>query len=140
MYDAIVIGARCGGAPTAMLLARQGHRVLLVDRAVFPSDIPHGHLIHRGGPARLASWGLLQRVIATGCPPITAMTSDVGEFTLAANGLAVDGVPIALGPRRTALDHVLVECRGRGGGGAASGVFGGIADDGRRSRDGDSRR
>jgi len=35
MYDAIVIGARCGGAPTAMLLARKGHRVLLVDRAVF---------------------------------------------------------------------------------------------------------
>jgi len=93
----------------AMLLARKGHRVLLVDRAVFPSDIPHGHLIHRGGPARLASWGLLQGVIATGCPPITAMTSDVGEFTLAANGLAVDGVPIALGPRRTTLDHVLVD-------------------------------
>jgi len=109
MYDAIVIGARCGGASTAMLLARKGHRVLLVDRAAFPSDIPHGHLIHRGGPARLASWGLLQRVIATGCPPITAMTSDVSEFALAANGLAVEGVPIALGPRRTALDHVLVD-------------------------------
>jgi len=109
MYDAIVIGARCGGASTAMLLARQGHRVLLVDRAMFPSDIPHGHLIHRGGPARLASWGLLQRVIATGCPAITAMSSDVGDYTLAANGLAVDGVPVALGPRRTALDRVLVD-------------------------------
>ena len=109
MYDAIVIGARCGGASTAMLLARKGHRVLLVDRAVFPSDIPHGHLIHRGGPARLASWGLLDRVIATGCPAITAMASDVGEFTLAASDLAVGGVPIALGPRRTALDRVLVD-------------------------------
>ncbi len=95
MYDAIVIGARCGGASTALLLARKGHRVLLVDRAVFPSDIPHGHLIHRGGPARLASWGLLQRVIATGSPAITAMSSDVGDFTLGANGLAVDGVPVA---------------------------------------------
>ena len=62
MYDAIVIGARCGGAATAMLLARKGHRVLLVDRATFPSDIPHGHLIHRAGPTRLASWGLLDRV------------------------------------------------------------------------------
>jgi flavin-dependent dehydrogenase len=109
MYDAIVIGARCGGASTALLLARKGHRVLLVDRAVFPSDIPHGHLIHRGGPARLARWGLLERVIATGSPAITAMLSDVGDFTLAANGLAVDGVPAALGPRRTALDRVLVD-------------------------------
>ena len=109
MYDAIVIGARCGGASTALLLARKGHRVLLVDRAVFPSDIPHGHLIRRGGPARLATWGLLERVIATGCPPITAMSSDIGDFRLAASDLAVDGVPVALGPRRTALDHVLVD-------------------------------
>ena len=59
MYDAIVVGARCAGASTAMLLARRGHRVLLVDRAKFPSDIPHGHAIHMGGPARLARWGLL---------------------------------------------------------------------------------
>jgi len=109
LYDAIVIGARCGGASTAMLLARKGHRVLLVDRAVFPSDIPHGHLIRRGGPKRLASWGLLDRVIATGCPAITAMSSDVGEFTLAAKGLAVNGIPVAVGPRRTALDAVLVD-------------------------------
>jgi len=109
MYDAIVIGARCGGAPTAMLLARKGHRVLLVDRAVFPSDIPHGHLIHRAGPRRLASWGLLDRVIATGCPAITAMSSDLGDFSLAAKDLTVDGAPVAFGPRRTALDRVLVD-------------------------------
>ena len=109
MYDAIVIGARCSGAATAMLLARKGHRVLLVDRASFPSDIPHGHLIHRGGPRRLASWRLLDRVIATGCPAITSMSSDLGDFSLGATDLAVDGVPVACGPRRTALDRVLVE-------------------------------
>ncbi len=109
MYDAIVIGARCGGAATAMLLARKGHRVLLVDRAMFPSDIPHGHLIHRAGPKRLASWGLLDRVIATGCPAITSMTSDLGDFPLGASDLVVDGVPAACGPRRTALDRVLVD-------------------------------
>lgn len=109
MYDAIVIGARCSGAATAMLLTRKGHRVLLVDRAMFPSDIPHGHLIHHGGPRRLASWGLLDRVVATGCPAITAMSSDLGDFSLGATDLAVDGVPVACGPRRTALDRVLVD-------------------------------
>jgi flavin-dependent dehydrogenase len=41
VYDAIVIGARCAGFPYAMLLARQGYRVLLVDRSTFPSDIMH---------------------------------------------------------------------------------------------------
>jgi flavin-dependent dehydrogenase len=83
--------------------------VLLIDRAVFPSDIPHGHLIRRGGPKRLASWGLLDRVIATGCPAITQESSDVGEFVLSAKDLTVNGVPVAVGPRRTALDAVLVD-------------------------------
>jgi flavin-dependent dehydrogenase len=53
MYDAIVVGARCAGASTAMLLARKGYKVLLVDSVKFPSDIPHGHFIHRDGPRRL---------------------------------------------------------------------------------------
>jgi flavin-dependent dehydrogenase len=109
MYDAIVIGARCGGAATAMLLARKGHRVLLVDRATFPSDIPHGHFVHRSGPTRLARWGVLDRVIATGCPAITSFMSDFGDFPLVGNDLSVDGVPFACGPRRTALDRVLVD-------------------------------
>ncbi|HKA71483.1 MAG TPA: FAD-dependent monooxygenase, partial [Xanthobacteraceae bacterium] len=52
-YDVIVVGARCAGAPTAMLLAREGLRVLLVDRSRFPSDIRHGHFIHRQGPRLL---------------------------------------------------------------------------------------
>ena len=43
MYDVIVVGARCAGSPTAMLLARKGYRVLLVDKATFPSDIINGY-------------------------------------------------------------------------------------------------
>ncbi|HEX5501447.1 MAG TPA: NAD(P)/FAD-dependent oxidoreductase [Thermomicrobiales bacterium] len=109
MYDAIVVGARCAGAATALLLARRGHRVLLVDRATFPSDIPHGHFIHRHGPQRLHRWGLLDRVVATGCPPVTTITSDYGDFPLVGRDLAVGGVPAGLGPRRAALDQILVE-------------------------------
>ena len=67
-YDAIVVGARCAGAPTAMLLARQGHSVLLVDRATFPSDTISTHVIHAPGVAALSRWGLLDQVVATGCP------------------------------------------------------------------------
>ncbi len=43
MYDAIVVGARCAGSPTAMLLARLGYRVLLLDKAGFPSDTLSSH-------------------------------------------------------------------------------------------------
>ena len=60
MYDAIVVGARAAGSPTAMLLARKGHRVLLLDRAEFPSDTLSTHYIHQPGVARLARWGLLE--------------------------------------------------------------------------------
>jgi flavin-dependent dehydrogenase len=109
MVDAIVIGARCAGASTALLLARRGLDVMLVDRARFPSEIPHGHFIHRHGPARLRDWGLLDRVLATGCPPVTSITTDFGDFPLVGRDLAVDGVPVGLGPRRAALDAVLVE-------------------------------
>jgi 2-polyprenyl-6-methoxyphenol hydroxylase-like FAD-dependent oxidoreductase len=109
MYDAIIVGARCAGASTAMLLARRGHKVLLVDRATFPSDIPHGHFLHRGGPARLQRWGLLERVAATGAPAITAMTTDYGDFTLSDRDIMVDGAPLGYGPRRQAIDRILVE-------------------------------
>jgi flavin-dependent dehydrogenase len=114
MYDAIVIGARCAGAPTAMLLARRGHRVLLVDRATFPSDIPHGHLIHRHGPRYLREWGLLDRVAAV-CPPIRSVTMDLGDFPLTGVDLEVDGVALAYAPRRNVLDAILVEAAAAAG-------------------------
>ena len=43
MYDVIIVGARCAGSPTAMLLARKGYRVLLVDKTTFPSDVVNGY-------------------------------------------------------------------------------------------------
>ena len=109
MYDAIVIGARCAGSATAMLLARAGQKVLLVDRAALPSDIPHGHFVHRHGPGRLARWGLLEPILATNCPAVTSMTVDFGDHGLAADELVVDDIPLGVAPRRTQLDNVLVE-------------------------------
>jgi len=109
MYDAIVVGARCGGAPTAMLLARKGYRVLLVDRAAFPSDIPHGHFIHRHGPRRLQAWGLLDRIVDRGTPAVTTMTSHFGDFALTGRELEVDGIALGYGPRRALLDEILVK-------------------------------
>jgi flavin-dependent dehydrogenase len=109
MYDTIVVGARCGGAPTAMLLARKGYRVLLLDRATFPQEIPHGHVIHRHGPRRLHQWGLLDRVVATGCPPVSTFTMDLGDFPLTGRNLVVDDIAMAYAPRRLVLDKLLVD-------------------------------
>jgi 2-polyprenyl-6-methoxyphenol hydroxylase-like FAD-dependent oxidoreductase len=108
-YDAIVVGARCAGSPTAMLLARRGHEVLVVDRAHFPSDTVSTHLIHPPGVAALDRWGLLDRVVGTGCPPINTYSFDFGPFTITGSPLPVDGVATAYCPRRTLLDQVLVD-------------------------------
>ncbi len=81
-FDAIVVGARCAGSPTAMLLARKGYRVLVVDRATFPSDTVSTHLVHPLGAEALSRWGLLDRLAATGCPPIHTYRFDFGPFTL----------------------------------------------------------
>jgi len=92
-----------------MLLGRAGLDVLLVDRAALPGDIPHGHFVHRHGPARLAKWGLLEPVLATGCPAVTSTTTDSGDVALTGHGLVVDGVPLGVAPRRDRLDGVLAE-------------------------------
>ena len=108
-FDAIVVGARCAGSPTAMLLARRGHRVLLLDRARFPSDIMSTHLIKPCGVARLAAWALLDRLVASKCPPITEMVSDAGDAPLSGCPPPRDGFGQQYAPRRVVLDHLLVE-------------------------------
>jgi flavin-dependent dehydrogenase len=113
-YDAIVVGARCAGSPTAMLLARRGHRVLLVDRAAFPSDTVSTHLIHPPGVASLERWGLLDAVIATGSPPIDTYAFDLGSFTIS-GAPGTDETPVAYAPRRTALDKLLVDAASEAG-------------------------
>ena len=109
MYDVIVVGARCAGASLAMLLARDGHRVALVDRASFPSDTMSTHFLWQRGAARLQAWGLLERLEARGCAPIKEITFDVGPVQLRGVGPAVGGTPYTYCPRRTVLDSLLVD-------------------------------
>lgn len=114
-YDAIVVGARCAGSPTAMLLARKGYRVLLVDRASFPSDTLSTLLIHPAGVAALRRWDLLDTVIASGCPPIETYAFDPGPFVLTGRPLPHDGIRTAYAPRRKVLDTILVEAAAAAG-------------------------
>jgi 2-polyprenyl-6-methoxyphenol hydroxylase-like FAD-dependent oxidoreductase len=113
-FDAIVVGARCAGSPTAMLLARKGYRVLLVDRATFPSDTVSTHILHPLGVRALSKWGLLDRLAATGCPPIRTYAFDFGPFTIAGAPGTRDA-PVAYCPRRTILDKLLVDAAAQSG-------------------------
>jgi flavin-dependent dehydrogenase len=106
-FDAIVVGARCAGAPTAMLLARKGYKVLMVDRATFPSDTLSTHIVQPLGVAKLARWGLLEDVIATGCPALHTFAFHFGPLTVAGSPGSQES-PVAYCPRRTVLDDILV--------------------------------
>src|SRR6476620_8132711 len=106
-YDAIVVGARCAGSPTAMLLARKGYDVLVVDRATFPSDTLSTHILHPPGVAAMKRWGLLDQLTATSCPPIDTYTFDFGPLVLS-GAPGTDDSPVAYCPRRTVLDQILV--------------------------------
>jgi 2-polyprenyl-6-methoxyphenol hydroxylase-like FAD-dependent oxidoreductase len=108
-YDVIVVGARCAGSPTAMLLARKGHRVLLVDKATFPSDTMSTHVLHPPAVAALERWGLLERLEATDCPSFDTYSFNFGPLTISGTPQPIDGVGHACCPRRTILDKLLVD-------------------------------
>jgi flavin-dependent dehydrogenase len=109
MYDVIVVGARCAGSPTAMLLARKGYRVLLVDKARFPSDVVNGYYLQQHAVARLKRWGLLDKLRNSNCPPLLTITLDFGEFALSGSPPPRADVSEAYAPRRIVLDKILVD-------------------------------
>jgi 2-polyprenyl-6-methoxyphenol hydroxylase-like FAD-dependent oxidoreductase len=113
-YDAIVVGARCAGSPTALLLARKGYKVLVVDRATFPSDTVSTHVLHPPGADALRRWGLLDRLTATGCPPIDTYAFDFGPFTIEGAPGTADS-QFSYCPRRTVLDKLLVDAAAEAG-------------------------
>lgn len=114
-YDAIVVGARCAGSPVAMLLARLGYRVLIVDKAAFPSDVMSTHYIHLTGVARLKRWGLLDEVLGTNCPPIEGFRLDLGPVAAEGEPAADHGIAFGLCPRRILLDQILVDAAVKAG-------------------------
>ncbi len=115
-YDAIIIGARCAGAATALLLARKGHRVLLVDRATFPSDTLSTHLLKSLGVAALERFGVLQALLRkSDCPPITSLSVDYSDFSVEGKIPAFGGVGCDFCPRRIELDQLLIDAAAEAG-------------------------
>jgi 2-polyprenyl-6-methoxyphenol hydroxylase-like FAD-dependent oxidoreductase len=98
-----------------MLLAQRGYRVLVVDRATFPSDTLSTLVIHPPGVAALRRWGLLDELVATGCPPLERYTFDLGPVVLEGTPHPCEGSSTAYAPRRTVLDKLLVDAAARAG-------------------------
>jgi flavin-dependent dehydrogenase len=107
-YDVVVVGARAAGAATAMLLARQGRRVLLLDRDRYGADTLSTHALMRGGVFLLSRWGLLNHIVDAGTPPVRQARFEYGTDSVTVAIKPTSGVPALYAPRRTVLDPVLV--------------------------------
>ncbi len=108
-YDAVVVGARCAGATVAMLLARAGAKVLLIDRQKYGADTTSTHALMRGGVLQLKRWGLLPRLIAAGTPEVRQVTFHYGSEAIEIGVKPEHGVAHLCAPRRTVLDRILVD-------------------------------
>lgn len=114
-YDAVVVGARVAGAATAMLLARQGHSVLLIDRVAMPSDTLSTHAVLRTGVLQLKRWGLAEAVMAAGAPAIRQIVLGFGDQRIPFDVKDEYGVDHLFAPRRFLLDGLLVEAATQSG-------------------------
>lgn len=114
-YDAIVVGARVAGASTAMLLARAGLRVLVIDRAAYGSDTLSTHALVRGGVMQLSRWGLLDELAAAGTPAVHRTSFRYGPTHETVEVRPSPHVPALFAPRRRVLDKLLVDAAIRAG-------------------------
>jgi menaquinone-9 beta-reductase len=121
-FDAVIVGARCAGAATAMLLARAGARVLLLDKGAYATDTLSTHAMMRGGVLQLHRWGLLWRVIAAGTPPVRSTTFSYSEQDVTVPIEERFGVSSLYAPRRVLLDRILVDAAADSGAQVEHGV------------------
>jgi flavin-dependent dehydrogenase len=121
-YDVAVVGARAAGAATALLLARMGHDVLLLDAAFFPSDTISTHQLARPGVVQLDRWGLLADVLASGAPAIRDVSFTADGETARRTVKDSAGVDLLVAPRRQVIDTLLVDAAVAAGAVLASGV------------------
>ncbi len=107
-YDVIVVGGRVAGASTALLSARHGHRVLVVERSTMPSDTVSTHAILRTGVLQLARWGLLGDVVDAGTPPVREVTLGFGDQRVVFAVKPEYGVDTFYAPRRYLIDDLIL--------------------------------
>jgi flavin-dependent dehydrogenase len=114
-YDAIIVGARPAGAATAMLLARAGLRVLVVDKTRYGADTISTHALMRAGVLQLTRWGLLDQIIAARTPAVRQATVYVGSDRTTIPVRAASGVDALYAPRRTILDPIIADAAAASG-------------------------
>ena len=131
-HDVVIVGGRVAGSATAMLLARLGHDVVVVDQALFPSDTVSTHSIARSGVVQLRRWGLLDAVLDSGAPAIRQVTFHALGDSVSRPVKHKAGIDFVVAPRRYVLDAIVATAAERAGADVRPGVtVTGVRRDGR---------
>ena len=116
VYDVVIVGGRVAGASTAMLLARAGARVAVVERSRLGSDTLSTHALMRAGVLQLFRWGLLERLVSAGTPSIASAQFHYGDGASTRVSIRrAAGVDALYAPRRYLLDRVLADAAAEAG-------------------------
>src|SRR3954454_8339602 len=115
-YDVAIVGGRVAGASTAMLLARAGLRVVVVERSQRGSDTVSTHALMRAGVLQLSRWGVLRDLVRAGTPAIRSTAFHYGDGVSTHVSLrSSPGVDALYAPRRHLLDRLVVEAAAASG-------------------------
>jgi 2-polyprenyl-6-methoxyphenol hydroxylase-like FAD-dependent oxidoreductase len=107
--DAVVVGCRPAGASTAIVLAQHGRKVIALDRAKFPSDTLSTHLMTPTVVATLRRLGALDRVLATGAPPLHRIRLYAEDYEPECHYQTPEGIDYGISVRRPDFDAALVD-------------------------------
>jgi flavin-dependent dehydrogenase len=114
-YDAIVVGARCAGAATAMLLARASLNVLVVDHDHPGGDTMSTHALMRAGVMQLHRWGLIDAIRRSGVQPVKETSFFYSREQLTVEIKPTPYADALYAPRRYVLDTLLAEAAAKAG-------------------------
>jgi 2-polyprenyl-6-methoxyphenol hydroxylase-like FAD-dependent oxidoreductase len=109
-FDVIIVGARCAGASLAVILARAGMKVAVVEQATFPKMTLSSHLMEADGLDFLRRIGVLDAVRQTGARFMKRVDLRLNDLRVVKNWpLRFDDVGGAMFLRRHLLDSILAE-------------------------------
>lgn len=107
--DVVIVGARCAGSAAAVPLARAGHKVIVLDKARFPSDTLSTHVLVPNGVQELQFMGALPKILALGPSKSRHLTVQDGDVQISERFRPFSGIDYGLCIPRVLQDAALVE-------------------------------
>jgi len=107
-YDTVIVGARVAGSVLASMLGEAGHRILVLDRAKFPSDSLSTHFFRWPALQAFQRIGVFDEVQQS-APHMVNVLTDIDGQVFEEPVMGQDDLDYFLCLRRITLDWILVQ-------------------------------